>query len=203
MSVLTIGIVRDCFYLLIFYSEKFSIWVWRLPFAVNVNLNLSIDHRGGADPGFFVRGGVTLRNYHFNYHSYGVYHTIPVNLFPCFTSTQIRHKDFFMQNTSCIWYWKGAGEWGGGGRVGTPHTLPQDPPLDHIAPWKVIWIKACGIFRLWNPESWALESGIQLKESGIQVPLATNLESSTGIIQNPRLFWITSHRAKPRNIRNL
>ena len=41
MPVLTIGIVRDCFYLLIFYSEKFSTWVWRLPFAVKVNLNLS------------------------------------------------------------------------------------------------------------------------------------------------------------------
>ena len=41
MAVLTIGIVRDCFYLLIFYSEKFSTWVWRLPIAVNVNLNLS------------------------------------------------------------------------------------------------------------------------------------------------------------------
>ena len=26
---------------LVFYSEKFSTWVWRLPFAVNVNLNLS------------------------------------------------------------------------------------------------------------------------------------------------------------------
>ena len=24
---------------------------------------------------------------------------------------------------------------------------------------------------MWNPESWALEFGIQLKESGIQVPL--------------------------------
>ena len=41
MPVLTIGIVPDCFYLLIFYSEKFSTWVWRLPFAVNGNLNLS------------------------------------------------------------------------------------------------------------------------------------------------------------------
>ena len=41
MPVLTIGIVWDCFYLLIFYSEKFSTWVWRLPFAVKVNLNLS------------------------------------------------------------------------------------------------------------------------------------------------------------------
>ena len=36
MPVLTIGIVRDCFYLLIFYSEKFSTRVWFLPFAVNV-----------------------------------------------------------------------------------------------------------------------------------------------------------------------
>ena len=41
IPVLTIGIVRDCFYLLIFYSEKFSTWVWHLPFAVKVNLNLS------------------------------------------------------------------------------------------------------------------------------------------------------------------
>ena len=39
--VLTIWIVGDCFYLLVFYSKKFSFWVWRLPFAVNVNLNLS------------------------------------------------------------------------------------------------------------------------------------------------------------------
>ena len=45
MPVFTLGIVRDCFYLLIFYFEKFSTWVWRLPFAVNVNLNLSI-HNG-------------------------------------------------------------------------------------------------------------------------------------------------------------
>ena len=43
MPVFAIGIVRDCFYLLIFYCEKFSTWVWRLPFAVNVNLNLSND----------------------------------------------------------------------------------------------------------------------------------------------------------------
>ena len=41
MPVLNIGIVRNCFYLLIFYSEKFSTWVWSLPFAVNMNLNLS------------------------------------------------------------------------------------------------------------------------------------------------------------------
>ena len=44
MPVLTKGSVLDCFYLLIFYSEKFSTGVWRLPFTVNVNLNLSILH---------------------------------------------------------------------------------------------------------------------------------------------------------------
>ena len=41
MTVLSIGIVLDCFYLLIFYSEKFSTHVCRLPYAANVNLNLS------------------------------------------------------------------------------------------------------------------------------------------------------------------
>ena len=40
--VLSTRIVLDCFYLLIFYSEKFSTDVCRLPYAVNVNLNLSI-----------------------------------------------------------------------------------------------------------------------------------------------------------------
>ena len=41
MTVLSTRIVLDCFYLLIFYSEKFSTDVCRLPYAVNVNLNLS------------------------------------------------------------------------------------------------------------------------------------------------------------------
>ena len=41
IAVLNIGVVRGCFYLLIFDSEKFSTLVCRLPFAVNVNLNLS------------------------------------------------------------------------------------------------------------------------------------------------------------------
>ena len=40
-SVLSIKIVLDSFYLLILYSEKFSTWIWRLPFTVNVSLNLS------------------------------------------------------------------------------------------------------------------------------------------------------------------
>ena len=42
MPVMSTRIVLDCFYLLIFYSEKFSTDVCRLPYAVNVNLNLSI-----------------------------------------------------------------------------------------------------------------------------------------------------------------
>ena len=42
MLVLSKGIVLDCFYLLIFYFDKFSTDVCRLPYAVNVNLNLSI-----------------------------------------------------------------------------------------------------------------------------------------------------------------
>ena len=41
MPVLSIRIVLDCFYLLIFYSEKFSTHICRLPYATNVNLNLS------------------------------------------------------------------------------------------------------------------------------------------------------------------
>ena len=41
MPVLSKRIVLDCFYLLIFYSEKFSTDVCRLPYVVNVNLNLS------------------------------------------------------------------------------------------------------------------------------------------------------------------
>ena len=42
MPVLSKRIVPDCFYLLIFYSEKVSTDVCRLPNAVNVNLNLTI-----------------------------------------------------------------------------------------------------------------------------------------------------------------
>ena len=40
-TVFSIKIVLDSFYLLIFHSEKFSTLIWRLPLAVNVNLNLS------------------------------------------------------------------------------------------------------------------------------------------------------------------
>ena len=50
-NFLSIRIVLSCFYLLIFYFEKFSTWIWRLPFAVYVKLyyfsmfNLSIIDR--------------------------------------------------------------------------------------------------------------------------------------------------------------
>ena len=65
-----------------------------------------------------------------------------------------------------------------------------------------------GSFFSWNPESWALESGIQLKEyrtlvkNGIQYPNFTNKDRNPvpGIrnlgrgIQNQRLSWIPLHR---------
>ena len=41
--VSSIRIVLSCFYLLISYFENFSTWTWRLPFAVNATLNLSIN----------------------------------------------------------------------------------------------------------------------------------------------------------------
>ena len=64
-------------------------------------------------------------------------------------------------------------------------------------------------FFWWNPKSWALESGIQLKESGtpltigIRTPSSSNKDQNPvpGIrisprrgIQNPRLCWILLHR---------
>ena len=49
MPALSIRIALDCFYLLIFYSEKFSTDVCRLPYAVNVNLNLSNNSSSGAN----------------------------------------------------------------------------------------------------------------------------------------------------------
>ena len=39
MPVLSIRIVPDSFYLIIFFSEKFSTSIWRLPLAANVTLN--------------------------------------------------------------------------------------------------------------------------------------------------------------------
>ena len=73
-----------------------------------------------------------------------------------------------------------------------------------IAPCKGIRIPESGNFLLWNPESWALESGMQLNESGIplkigiQNPIFTfkDWKQESGIwkpwceMQNPRLSWI-------------
>ena len=39
--LLSITSVSSCFYLLIFYFEKFSTWIWGLPFAISLTLNLS------------------------------------------------------------------------------------------------------------------------------------------------------------------
>ena len=55
MPALSTRIVLDCFYLLIFYSEKFSTDVCRLPYAVNVNLNLSIDSEPIRARGIIVK----------------------------------------------------------------------------------------------------------------------------------------------------
>ena len=41
MPVLSKRIILDCFYLLLFYFDKFSTDVCRLPYAVNVNLKRS------------------------------------------------------------------------------------------------------------------------------------------------------------------
>ena len=38
--------------MLIFYSEKFLTWIWRLPFGVNVNLNLSKPPEASPKGGF-------------------------------------------------------------------------------------------------------------------------------------------------------
>ena len=54
MPVLSTRIVLDCFYLLIFYSEKFSTDDCRLPYAVNVNLNLSNDSEATRARGIIV-----------------------------------------------------------------------------------------------------------------------------------------------------
>ena len=75
------------------------------------------------------------------------------------------------------WYWKTSGR--------SLQDRSQEPVL---APYKVIRILNPGNHCLWNPDSWELESGIQLKESRIpptigirypQNPLTRNQESST------------------------
>ena len=45
LPVLYIRIKLSCFYLLIFYFEKFSSWIWHLLFAVSMTLNLSNNNK--------------------------------------------------------------------------------------------------------------------------------------------------------------
>ena len=78
----------------------------------------------------------------------------------------------------------------------------------HFAPLRKSGVRGPGKFYLWNPEKWALEYGIQLKESGI--PLTSGIRNPPSIdkecgtqymeprirnlqigIQNPRLRWTT------------
>ena len=79
-----------------------------------------------------------------------------------------------------------------------------------VAPCKGRRIPESGKFCLWNLESWPLQSGIQLKESGI--PLTPWIQNSVFTykdwnpvpvirnkrrgIQNPRLPWVSFHGAK-------
>ena len=70
-------------------------------------------------------------------------------------------------------------------------------------PWK---------FCVWNLESWALECGIKLNESGIllrigiqfNVPLEkTGIRNPRRGIQNPRLSWIPLHETKSSTCQKL
>ena len=63
---------------------------------------------------------------------------------------------------------------------------------------------------MWNPESWALESGIQLKESGIALAIGKQYPSSNDKewnplpgIQNPRPSWIPLHSIQSQELDNL
>ena len=85
------------------------------------------------------------------------------------------------------WYWKTSGR--------SLQDRSQEPLL---APYKVIRIRNPGNHCLWNPDSWELGSGIQLKESripltiGIRYPqnqLTRNQESSTW---NTNPQWVES-----------
>ena len=68
-------------------------------------------------------------------------------------------------------------------------------------PWIFcLWNPKSEKFCLWNLESWAFESGIQLKES--RIPLTTEIQNPSSTdkdwnpvpgIQNPKLSWIPLH----------
>ena len=46
---LSVRIVLSCFYLLIFYLEKFSTWIWRLPYTWSLNPLLSTTFTAKSD----------------------------------------------------------------------------------------------------------------------------------------------------------
>ena len=62
-----------------------------------------------------------------------------------------------------------------------------------VTPCKGFRILEFGKFHLWNPEAWALDSGMQLKESEILLT-DKNCNLVPGI-RNPRLSWILLLRA--------
>ena len=92
---------------------------------------------------------------------------------------------------------------------GGHHFLPSINCLRNPRNFR-LWNPETGKICLWNPESWALESGIQLKESRIPLTIEIQNPSSTdknwnpvpGIrnpscgIQNPRLSRIRLHGAR-------
>ena len=120
-------------------------------------------------------------------------------------------KTFFSAVRASVWTRNNRNK-GGGGRV--PRASPLDPPLGgfqtpSVSPRvlkgiripeseKILTcrIRNSGKFCSWNPESWALESRIQLKGSGILLTIGIQNPSCTGIrnpwnaIQNLRLSWI-------------
>ena len=84
--------------------------------------------------------------------------------------------------------------------------LDSDWLCDEVTSITTIWEKFC----LWNPESWALKSKTQLKESGIPQTIGMQNQSSPEKdwdlipvtrhpgrgIQNPKLSWIPLYGAK-------
>ena len=51
----------SCFYLLIFYFDKFLTWTWRLPFAVYVKLKVYLTVVSSGTFNYAVPGGSNFR----------------------------------------------------------------------------------------------------------------------------------------------
>ena len=60
------------------------------------------------------------------------------------------------------------------------------------------WLRNPGNLCLWNPESWALESGIQLKESGIPLTIEIRNQSSTDKESGIQYFESEMHGVESR-----